>query len=138
MTPLRSILRAARGRLGLSQDEVAERAGITKGHLSRLETGETPRPRPPTLARLADALSLDLESLEVATTAPPNSSQDSGQSAVDSMQTDQSPAQQGSDREVNDASTIKPTAGRPRRSANSGKAQDDPGDSRETPLEKAG
>lgn len=102
MTPLGSILKAARGRLGLSQDEVAQRAGIVSTTLTRLETGETPTPQAPTLARLAAVLSLDLESLVVAAAQPTTEQQESSQSAVDSVRTSQVPAtKQVSDRDVN-------------------------------------
>lgn len=51
---------------------------------------------------------------------PTTGQQDSGQPAVDSVRTDQSPAEQGSDMQSEDpASTVKPTAGpEPRSDAN--------------------
>lgn len=49
-----------RTKLGMTQAELAERAGITQGQLSRLEGGGA-APTVPLLARLADALDADLD-----------------------------------------------------------------------------
>jgi transcriptional regulator with XRE-family HTH domain len=48
-------LRAARKRLGLTQEEVAERSGIQAGEVSRIEAGKRD-PRVSTLEKLAAAV----------------------------------------------------------------------------------
>lgn len=53
---LGTVLRAIRERKGLTQDQVAERAGITKPYLSQLESGARKNPSLPVLRRLAKAL----------------------------------------------------------------------------------
>jgi hypothetical protein len=53
-------LRRERERLGLPLADVAERAGIDKGALSRLETGQQLNPTVNTLARYAHALGKSL------------------------------------------------------------------------------
>ena len=55
-------LRALRERKGLTQAELAARAGITRGSLGRLENLQGP-PRPPTTRRLAKALGVKPEDL---------------------------------------------------------------------------
>jgi transcriptional regulator with XRE-family HTH domain len=52
----------ARARKGLSQAELAERAGISRDTLSRIERGEAD-PTLNVLSRLADALSVDVAEL---------------------------------------------------------------------------
>ena len=52
-------LRALRVRAGLTQEELAERAGLTPHAISALERGTRTRPYPHTLRALADALGLD-------------------------------------------------------------------------------
>lgn len=49
-------LKAAREARGLTQAELAERAGMAAVHVSHLETGVKPNPAVPTLVRLATAL----------------------------------------------------------------------------------
>jgi len=48
-------LRAARKRLGLTQEQVAERSGVQAGEVSRIETGKRD-PKVSTLERLAKAV----------------------------------------------------------------------------------
>lgn len=48
--------RALRQSRGMDLTELATRAGISHGTLSRLENGKLKRPRPETLARIANAL----------------------------------------------------------------------------------
>jgi transcriptional regulator with XRE-family HTH domain len=48
-------LRAARKRLGLTQEEVAERSGVQAGEVSRIERGKRD-PQVSTLERLAEAV----------------------------------------------------------------------------------
>jgi transcriptional regulator with XRE-family HTH domain len=50
-------LRDARKRLGLTQEEVAERSGVHATEVSRIEAGKRD-PRVSTLARLAEAVEL--------------------------------------------------------------------------------
>ena len=55
---LAGLVRAHRGRLGLTQEELAERAGLSERTLRNLERGRIRRPYPDTVRRLADALQL--------------------------------------------------------------------------------
>jgi transcriptional regulator with XRE-family HTH domain len=50
-------LRAARKKLGLTQEEVAERSGVQAGEISRIETGKRD-PQVSTLEKLATAVEL--------------------------------------------------------------------------------
>jgi len=50
-------LRAARERLGLTQEQVAERSGVQAGEVSRIETGKRD-PKVSTVERLAKAVEL--------------------------------------------------------------------------------
>jgi transcriptional regulator with XRE-family HTH domain len=56
-------IRAERRRAGLTQAELARRAGIASNHLSRLESGEKIDPRFATIAKLALALNVSLDRL---------------------------------------------------------------------------
>lgn len=58
------ILRAARGRLGLSQGEVADRAGIYQNALSLMETGRIKRPKAETVAKLCNVLEVPFDELD--------------------------------------------------------------------------
>jgi len=53
-------LRRARG---LTQDQVALRAGISKGYLSGIENGKVNAPAPRAIRRLAKALGTDVKAL---------------------------------------------------------------------------
>ena len=53
------VLRSYRLRAGLSQEELAERAGISARSVSDIERGDQQRPFPATIRRLADSLALD-------------------------------------------------------------------------------
>jgi transcriptional regulator with XRE-family HTH domain len=55
---LGGLVRAHRGRLRLTQEELAERAGLSERTLRNLEGGRIHRPYPDTIRRLADALEL--------------------------------------------------------------------------------
>lgn len=52
-----------RAALRLEQQQVAERAGLSRAHVSRLERGVVPEPRVTDLAKLAAALDLSLVEL---------------------------------------------------------------------------
>ena len=58
-TPRVSLLRDLRLRAGLSQEELAERAGISARSISDIERGDQVRPFPATVRRLAEGLDLD-------------------------------------------------------------------------------
>jgi transcriptional regulator with XRE-family HTH domain len=51
-------LRAARERLGLTQEQVSERSGVQPGEVSRIERGMRD-PKVSTLKRLADAVEVE-------------------------------------------------------------------------------
>ena len=72
------MLRALREAAGLSQEELAERAGLSPHAISALERGTRTRPYPHTLRALAQALDLDeadrarlLGAVRPATRTPP-------------------------------------------------------------------
>lgn len=52
-------LRKARLQKFWSRDELADKSGIHRDHIGRLERGEGGNSRPPTVRRLAEALGLD-------------------------------------------------------------------------------
>lgn len=56
--PIGAAVRATREALGISQAELADRAGMTRAHLSRLETGNRRRINVEVLARIEAALGL--------------------------------------------------------------------------------
>ena len=58
------LLRHYRGRMGLTQEELAERAGLHAQEISQLERGVVRRPRSTTVEFLADALKLDAQERE--------------------------------------------------------------------------
>src|SRR4051812_29797839 len=53
------MIKEARQRRGLTQRELAVKAGLSLGAVRDLEQGRSSRPRPPSLEALADALQLD-------------------------------------------------------------------------------
>jgi transcriptional regulator with XRE-family HTH domain len=59
VTVFGDVLRNSRLRAALTQEELAERAGISVRAVGKLESGETSRPRPVTVRMLAGALRLD-------------------------------------------------------------------------------
>lgn len=59
MTEFGEALRRYRASRSLTQDELAQRAGLTRKAVSALERGERNRPYPHTVQALADALALD-------------------------------------------------------------------------------
>jgi transcriptional regulator with XRE-family HTH domain len=56
--PFGALLRRYREAAGLSQEDLAERAGLTAKEIGALERGERQRPQPHTLQQLAAALRL--------------------------------------------------------------------------------
>src|SRR5690242_3717047 len=70
--PFGERLRRYREGAALSQEALAERAGLTATAISALERGERRRPYPNTVRALADALGLDeRERAELAAAVPP-------------------------------------------------------------------
>ena len=63
MTPLGRNLKAARGRLGLTQTELSLKATVSIGVVARLETCETANPHAGTIAKLAEALDTTVDVL---------------------------------------------------------------------------
>ena len=59
--PFGERLRRYREAAGYSQEQLAERAGLSANAIGALERGERKRPYPDTLRRLADALGVDQE-----------------------------------------------------------------------------
>jgi transcriptional regulator with XRE-family HTH domain len=60
-TPFGATLRRLRERSGSTQEQLAERAGLSAKAISSLERGERQRPHPHTVRALASALELDHE-----------------------------------------------------------------------------
>lgn len=60
-TPIGRKLKALRG--GLTQEQAAERAGVTKAAWQLIESGKTQTPAPKTLQGIAAAFSVDLDEL---------------------------------------------------------------------------
>lgn len=56
-------VRNIRGRLNLSQQDLAEKSGISKTQISRLENGEQNNPQIKTVISIATALNLTIEEL---------------------------------------------------------------------------
>lgn len=57
------VIQSARLQANLSLRELARRSRISVGHLSRIEAGDSQRPNPEFLQRLAHVLNLDIEVL---------------------------------------------------------------------------
>jgi len=69
--PFGSRLRALRARAGLTQEELAERAGLSTNAVSMLERGSRRRPYPHTIRSLVEALGLtDSERAELESSVP--------------------------------------------------------------------
>jgi transcriptional regulator with XRE-family HTH domain len=60
---LGAVVRRLRVRQDMTQEVLARRAGITQGHLSKIESGERPNPSVTTLKRLARALDVSVATL---------------------------------------------------------------------------
>jgi transcriptional regulator with XRE-family HTH domain len=65
------LLKQYRMRAGLAQEELAERAGLSRRGISDLERGERRSPHPATVRRLVDALNLGLAEREALGTPLP-------------------------------------------------------------------
>lgn len=52
-----------RNKLGISQEEFAERVGLSRGTVAQLETGQIKWPRPETLTRIAEVLQVPITQL---------------------------------------------------------------------------
>lgn len=63
MTAIGTRIRVLRGEAGLTQQELAEQAGLAKGVIERIELGTVARPLAATICRLARVLKVDAESL---------------------------------------------------------------------------
>jgi transcriptional regulator with XRE-family HTH domain len=57
------VIRNRRGELGITQEELAKRAGIAPTSVVRLESGEIRQPRISTIHRLSEALGMDAKEL---------------------------------------------------------------------------
>ncbi len=60
---LGAMLKTAREKKGLTQDELAKRAKLTKPYISQLESGARKNPSLPALQRLAKALGVPVTEL---------------------------------------------------------------------------
>lgn len=54
------LIKETRALLGMSQSELADRAGLRREQLSRIESNQTPNLRPSTIKKIADALGKDV------------------------------------------------------------------------------
>jgi transcriptional regulator with XRE-family HTH domain len=63
MAPLRETLRRERRRSALTQEELAEKAGVGIMTIRRIETGDIEEPRVSTLRKLAAALGISTHDL---------------------------------------------------------------------------
>jgi transcriptional regulator with XRE-family HTH domain len=59
VAPLREKLRTERRRAALTQEELAEKAGVGIATIARIETGDIEEPRVSTLRKLAHALEIE-------------------------------------------------------------------------------
>lgn len=66
------VLRKTRQALGVTQDQLEERSGVSRETISRIERDETVSPRLSTLAALADALGVGITDLIVHESQPTN------------------------------------------------------------------
>lgn len=68
-TPLGDLLRKHRREQGLTQQQLADQVGLSKGGIGAIETGETVEPERSTILKLARALGLDVDMIERAVRA---------------------------------------------------------------------
>ena len=64
------LIRYHRGRLGLTQEELAEEAEVSPATVVRMETGQIGRPRTGTLQRIAGVLGVEVAELVAGGTEP--------------------------------------------------------------------
>lgn len=64
MDPFGPHLKQARRRRGVSQERLAELAGMDRGHISKIEAGKIRRPTDEVVQRLADALGMTADEVE--------------------------------------------------------------------------
>lgn len=76
-------LRRKRTEHKLSQEKLADLAGMGRSHLNRIETGEIYRPEPETIDKLADALGITSEELLANVEPPLMLREDRGAYAID-------------------------------------------------------
>lgn len=69
-TPLGAYVRARRDELGLTQEALAERAGLSSTYIAMLERGEKRNPKRSTLRQLSEALEVE-EATLLSPPAPP-------------------------------------------------------------------
>lgn len=62
-TDIGEYIRKRRAWMGLNMGALAKKSGLDGGGLSRIENGESPEPRLPTLIKIADALDVSLDLL---------------------------------------------------------------------------
>lgn len=62
-SPIGREIRRRREALGLTREQVEERATLSPGHLNQIEGGERKQPRGPTLAKIAAALGCTVDEL---------------------------------------------------------------------------
>lgn len=65
MATLGDMVREARERKGLTQEDLEELAGVSQTHISQIETGKTKMPTIPMIERLAGVLELDTNAMKV-------------------------------------------------------------------------
>ncbi|MEV6288822.1 helix-turn-helix domain-containing protein [Kribbella sp. NPDC051770] len=73
-----SLLRQLRRAAGLTQEALAERAGVSREAIAALESGRRTRPRPETVAMLTQALAVTPSQLSALRDAVPGAGKDSG------------------------------------------------------------
>src|SRR5579859_1165742 len=66
-TPLGKLLREARIKAHISQEQLAERTGVSRPFLSQLETGKYLQPSPATLQSIAAELHISIDDLHAFT-----------------------------------------------------------------------
>ena len=61
--PLHEVIRELRQARGMTQEQLARKAKVTRGHLAQLELGQVATPRLDVVRRLARALSVPLKEM---------------------------------------------------------------------------
>src|SRR5215471_3124095 len=107
-----ALLRRYRGQMGLTQEELAERAGLHAQEISQLERDVVRRPRSTTVEYLAEALKLDTQQKEAFVAARGRSSPDA---RADHAATSASPRDAANLAEVQELLASMPTDALPER-----------------------